>query len=269
MGIKNSSDKFLDLRKKYSNIYVIISPPRGSSTALARTFWEQLTVRYYSHEPFEIVYYLNRPLKNVIEKIKNPLNLTEIKTYRKKRGNGLIIKEMPYQVGKYFPLLASIATKPIVFLIRDPRLTIYSRMEKKREVGENPVFPLIESGWELIFSQIDYCTKNKIPYIVMDSTDFRNNPENILPKMFNKFNLPFSKDMLSWKPAKGIDLDNLAGRHTHLYRRVLLSTRIQSAQEQIPSLNSFPARNGFRKHVKECIKIYNELLNNPKRILIT
>ena len=40
-------------RSRYSDVIVIVSPPRCRSTALARVFWEHPLVRYYAHEPFE------------------------------------------------------------------------------------------------------------------------------------------------------------------------------------------------------------------------
>jgi len=122
-----------------------MSPPRCCSTALARVFWEQPSVRYYSHEPFEEVYYRGRELNHAIGRLQDPLDLC---TVYKDQGtsSGFVIKEMPYQIGNCAESLLAIATKPVVFLIRDPRLSIQSRISKKSEVAQSILFPQTETG---------------------------------------------------------------------------------------------------------------------------
>ncbi len=66
---------FNRLRKKHGDIIVIVSPPRCSSTAFARVFWEHPSVGYYAHEPFETMYYMDGSLNGVVEKLNNPLEL--------------------------------------------------------------------------------------------------------------------------------------------------------------------------------------------------
>ena len=91
------------LKQKHGNIYVIVAPPRCSSTALARVFWEQDSIRYYSHEPFERTYYWHEGLEDVFKALESPIDLVEKGiSQRAKHGNELIIKEMPYQVGDNF-----------------------------------------------------------------------------------------------------------------------------------------------------------------------
>ena len=119
--------KFTEIIDQYGDIYVIVSPPRCSSTAFARVFWEQPSVRYYSHEPFEGMYFTGQDLNYVINNLRNPLDLQDIKNNsRNYPGNNLVIKEMPYQVGQNFTRLISLTRKPVVFLTRDPRQNIAS-----------------------------------------------------------------------------------------------------------------------------------------------
>ncbi|MCP5050808.1 MAG: hypothetical protein GY940_26830 [bacterium] len=264
------TDEFKKLKNKYSNIYVVVSPPRCSSTAFTRMFWEQPSIRYYSHEPFEVTYYWEQPVEAVIEKIENPLDLQPVKNNPgHPQGNGLIIKEMPYQVWNNFPLLLAIATPPVIFMIRDPRLNISSRMAKKQETGNSPFFPLMESGWELIASQIDLCKDLKIPYVIVESRDFRNHPEELFSQLFARFDLPFTSNMLSWKAAGGISLDNLEGEHDHLYDQVLDSTGIHPTVTPPPDINSFPENRGMRAHVMECMEVYEMLYSSPERIRVS
>jgi len=258
---------FTHLKTKHKQIYVIISPPRCSSTAFSRVFWEQPAIRYYSHEPFEVTYYESKELTAVADKSDRPLDLLNVERIQDSSGSSLLIKEMPYQVGDHFPILCEIASKPIIFLMRDPRLNIASRIEKKRMGGESIYFPHIETGWELIQEQIAYCDAQELPYMIVDSTDFRNHPYDLFPQIFAQFKLPFSPEMLLWNPCEdSVDLDNLEGKHRHLYARVLNSDSLQPATEAIPEIDEFPEDHGIRAHVELCLETYNSLKESPHRL---
>lgn len=45
---------------------------------------------------------------------------------------------MPYQAGDNITDLLELVTMPVIFVIHDPRLNIASRIQKKRENGEQP-----------------------------------------------------------------------------------------------------------------------------------
>lgn len=259
------------MAQKYKNIYLIISPPRCASTALARVFWHQPTIKYYSHEPYELVYYEGKSINHAFKSINNPINLAN--EYRGKSeviGNDLIIKEMSFQVGNNFPELLNKVNTPPVFLIRNPRLNIFSRILKIKEAGKQKVnFPLIETGWEFIEKQINYCDKIKRKYLIVDANDFRNHPVKIFKKLFSKLSLPFDNKMLNWTTAKDIRLDNLDGIQSNFYTKVLESRGILPAVEKVPHIDNFPEENGFRNHVTQALNIYNRLLKNKNRVLIS
>lgn len=257
------------LGNRHSAIHVIVSPPRCGSTALARVFWEHPSVRFYCHEPFEVTYYDKQGLNAVFDKLAKPLDIQAVTSASANDADALVVKEMPYQVGDHFPLLASLATAPVVFLIRDPRLNIASRIAKKLETGDSPFFPLIETGWELIAEQIDYCRGEGISYALIDASDYRNDPTGVFPELFARFGLDFSTSMLSWQSCDDLEIDNLDGAHSHLYRRVLSSRGVQPAQEPIPELASFVEEKGVRKHVEKCLQIYAELRSDPQHIRVT
>ena len=253
---------------KFSMVYVVVSPPRCSSTAFARVFWEHPSIGYYNHEPFEVTYYDGAPLESVYEKLNNPLDLKSINGgVSDEQGSSLIIKEMPYQVGDHFPLLASWTKKPIIFLIRDPRLNIQSRITKKLEVGDSPFYPFQESGWHLIYEQVQYCKDNDIAYNIVNASDFRNHATSIFSQIFENLSLNFSEEMLSWESLPEVEIDNLEGSHSHLYKKVLSSTSLRPTSEAIPELEFFTSEQGVRDHVIGCIKIYDLLQKDQWRIL--
>ncbi|MCP4202978.1 MAG: hypothetical protein GY769_13730 [bacterium] len=264
----NSLPKGLErIRDHHPRIYTIVSPPRCSSTAFSRVFWEQPSVRYYCHEPFEVTYYMGQGLQEVVEKLDAPIDLVELKHVRGDTdGRALVIKEMPYQVGERFPLLAGLATKPIIFLMRDPRLNISSRIRKKREVGDSPFFPLVETGWELIASQITHCRNEGIPHLIVDSSDFRNSPSEVFPQVLERFDLDYVPETLRWKECAEVELDNLEGKHRHLYGEVLESRGIKPDLELIPPLDWFPEERGMRDHVACCLEVYKGLRAAEERV---
>ncbi len=185
---------------------------------------------------------------------------------RPKVADALLIKEMPYQVGACFPQLAALATAPLVFLLRDPRLNVASRMDKKRQVGDSPIFPLIETGWELLREQIDHCDRHSIPYVIVRADDFRDRPLEVLPTVFSRLGLEFSADLISWESRSDLEIDNLGGDHDHLYRAVLASTGLSPEEAEIPGIERFPVEGGFREHLSRCLEIYEELSRSPSRI---
>ncbi len=261
-------DEFTKYRERHEHIYVIVSPPRCSSTAFARVFWEQPSVRYYYHEPFETTYYSGEGLPQVIAKLDAPLDLTTIKHYAADTSaHALVIKEMPYQVGDNFPLLAALATRPLVFLMRDPRLQIASRRAKKIEGGASPVYPFIESGWGLLKKQIAYCREYGIDFLLVDSTDFRGRPSVIFPQVMERLGLPWSDECLDWNACEDVELDNLGGAHRHLYGEVLASTGLKPDLSMVPTLDFFPEEDGVREHVNHTLEIYRRLRQAPERVL--
>ncbi len=259
--------RFLKLRERHERIFVISSPPRCCSTAFARVFWEHIAIGYYCHEPFESLYYNGANLGDARKNLLHPVEVGPVtETGVGVAAGWLVVKEMPYQVGKYFDLLVSLTMSPVVFMIRDPRLNIASRVRKKIEAGQDCNFPLIETGWQLLAEQIQQCRDRGIPYIIVDAGDFRNEPEKVIAEVFERLQLRFSPELLSWQPRTDIDLDNLEGRHKHLYERVLSSTGVLPATEPIPPISSFPEANGLRDHVRQCRDIYKSLCEDLNRV---
>ncbi len=172
---------------------------------------------------------------------------------------------MPYQVGPELDRLLDLATLPVIFLLRDPRQNIESRIRKKIEGGESPHYPTVESGWRLLHDQVQRARDRGIPHMLVDAADFRADPASVFAAVFERLGLPFTPQLLEWRPCEHIRLDNLDGRHDHLYRRVLASAGILPCQP-IPPLSDFPVENGVREHVARCLEIYHALRRSPARI---
>jgi Sulfotransferase domain len=245
------------LRERHGEVYVLLGPPRSASTAVARILWNHPTVGWYSHEPFEPTWYQAAGVERVAEMLDAPEPVAGLGG--RGAGRALVVKEMTFQVGDAFPLLAPLATRPIVVLIRDPRLTIASRMKVLRRAGRPEVFPLRESGWEDLERQLAFMRTNAIPHVVVDSSDLRSSPATVVPSLLARLGLAFAPDLLSWPSSEATGLSAVSGSGDPFYQRVLDSQGIEPPAEEIPDLSAFPPDGGFRRHVAACVAQYQEL----------
>ncbi len=253
------------VRERHGDVYVLVGPPRTASTAVSRILWNHERVGFYSHEPFEPTWYEGAGPERAAELLEAPDRVDDLAPARPGRGDGraLVVKEMTFQVGDAFPLLASLATRPIVFLIRDPRLTIASRMKVLRRAGRPEVFPLRESGWEDLARQLAYVRREEIPHVLVDSSDLRREPERVVPELLARLGLSFTPELLRWQSSGATGLSAVAGADDPFYRRVLGSTGIEAPAEEIPDLSAFPEP--LRAHVAACVAQYEELCASGPR----
>jgi hypothetical protein len=249
------------VRARHGEVLLIVGPPRTASTALARILWNHEAVGWYSHEPFEATWYRDAPLDRAAQMLEAPAPIGELNPARAggPAGDTLVIKEMTFQVGDAFPLLAALATRPIVFLIRDPRLTVASRMKVLRRSGRPEVFPLRESGWDDLARQLEHVRRERVPHIVVDSGDLRSAPGAVVPPLLAQLGLSFSPELLTWEASEATGLSAVSGAADPFYQRVLDSRGLEPPAEQVPDLSRFPSDGGFRQHVAECVERYRAL----------
>lgn len=245
------------IRERHGEVYAIVAPPRTASTALARILWNHPQIGWYSHEPFEATWYEGAGPERAAELLAAPEPVADLGG--RGAGRRLVVKEMTFQVGDAFPLLASLATRPIVFLIRDPRLTVASRMQVLRRSGRAQVFPLRESGWEDLARQLGHVRRERIPHVVVDSSDLRRAPEAVVPPLLERLGLGFTPELLRWESSEATGLSSVSGADDPFYRRVLDSRGLEPPDEVVPDLSHFPADGGFRAHVADCVAQYEAL----------
>ncbi|HEX5147023.1 MAG TPA: hypothetical protein VFV85_08375 [Conexibacter sp.] len=245
------------LRERHGEVHAIVAPPRTASTALARILWNHPTVGFYSHEPFEPTWYERAGVERAAELLDAPDAVAELGG--RGTGRALVVKEMTFQVGDAFPLLAAVATQPIVFLIRDPRLCVASRMRVLEASGRPHVFPLRESGWDDLARQLEHVRREGIEHVVVDSGDLRGSPHAVAPPLLERLGLAFSPELLSWASSEATGLSAVSGAEDPFYRQVLESRGLQPDDERLPELDEFPQQDGFRDHVAACLAQYEAL----------
>jgi sulfotransferase family protein len=256
-------DRLARVRARHRDVLVLVAPPRTASTALARVLWNHRAVGWYRHEPFEPTYYEDAPAEVAVRLLEEPTPVGELNPSRAGEepdpAGALVVKEMTFQVGDAFPVLASLATRPIVFVIRDPRLSVASRMRVLARAGRPEVFPLRESGWDDLARQLAWVRDNGVPHLVVDSHDLRAAPEAVIPRVLSALGLPYSPALLTWESSAAKGLSVVSGEGDPFYERVLESRGIEAPAERIPDLTDFPTHGGFRAHVAECVARYEAL----------
>lgn len=245
--------------------YVIVAPPRSASTALARVLWHHSQVRWYSHEPFGVVYHTDAPLSAAEDALRSPADLEATIGGKPPGARGLVVKEMTFQAGNYFPELLFHTTQPVVFNLRDPRLCIASRMAMRRTQGLPEVFPENETGWDDLAFQVSWCREDGVAYRIVDATELRQHPRAIAPRVLNALGLEYEESVLDWTPVKKETVQSVADQD-QWYERILSADRLEAATEPIPEMESFPTEGGFRAHVEKCREVYQKLLADDQRI---
>lgn len=257
-------ERFADISAQYDCVYLIVSPPRCGSTVLSRVFWEQPSVRYYSHEPFERMYYGNLGLDSALHDLANPIDLT--RCYKPKAlGGSLLVKAITFQVGAYAPRLFQIARAPVLFLIRNPEVSIRSKIRGRLEIGLPVPFPERETGWQSLADQAHLAEASQVPYFVVDFADLQNSPAKILSSICRRWGLPNASPSFAYTASPDFPLDNLGGVHMHFYQRALTSPRIEKAEFQ-SEYAELPEAETLKTHIEYCQGVYEALRRSPFRI---
>jgi Sulfotransferase domain len=246
----------------YDDVVLVLAPPRTASTALARVFWGHEAIAFYAHEPFDRSFHEGAPLGSVATAMLEPLDLRRV-LGAPTRGIGLLVKEMTFQVGNAAAALMELATRPVVFLLRDPRLAIWSRMLMLGGGSEPVPFPPAESGWTALREQVRHCRLNRIDHVLLDTSDMRRTPHPVLRALFRRLGFEYSPALLSWRAVDVHRLGGLGDAQRHWYRRILESSGIEPPVEPIPPLERFPEQHGLREHVEWALGAYEELRRDP------
>ena len=245
----------------YDEIVLVLAPPRTASTALARVFWGHDAIGFYAHEPFDRPFHEGAPLLTAADAMLEPLDLCRV-LGAPSRGIGLLVKEMTFQTGDAAPALIDLATRPVIFLVRDPRLAVWSRMRMLGGGSEPVPFSPVEAGWIQLEEQVLHCRRNAIPYAVVDASDMRRAPDAVIGGLFDRLGLDYSPQLLAWR-AIDVELGQLGDAQRHWYGRILRSSGLEPPVEPVPPLERFPDDHGLREHVEWALRLYRGLRRDP------
>jgi len=229
------------------------SGPRNISTAMMRSF-ENREDTYVSDEPFYAHYLqqtgVDHPMREEVIESGNP-NWTAVSdclTDGIPHGNTVWYQK--HMAQHNLPGVNLDWTEKVTncFLIRDPREVILS-YSKKYEITS--VYQLGFPQQSALFTKLN--EKNGATPIVLDSKDILQNPKNMLQKLCEKLEIPFSDKMLSWPKGKR-DSDGIWGKHW--YNTVEQSTGFQAYQKKIEKIS-----NEYTAIYEESMEFYQQLYN--------
>lgn len=249
-----------NLLPNFGPIAVILSPPRCGSTVLARSFWQHHLFRWYLHEPCDWAYHVG--LGSRPESITSMLTDRATVSGLDPRGNGVVIKEMTFQARDAMAEF-QVATIPVIFLVRDPRLAVYSRMCRRELDGDAPYFPAKEAGWRDLLEELDLFRQSGKPYVIVNISDIRKNPAAMLEALCRQLGIPWDSAMLRWASLANLRLGNIGGRQNTWYKRALTTTGWQPPDEYLPSFDIFRKCN-MDDVILESLSAYREVLRDAQ-----
>lgn len=258
---------------------LLISPPRGNSSVFATALGRSPRISRYVHEPCGRYYYQGLSVSAILEAL-GPM------------GPGILIKEMSFQM-RHPPVARAFlrgCRAPIIFLLRSPLLTIESRLrlvltERMHAEATPPptrdrireaiasrcyaglddlltedVFPTHRTGWDDLGDQLRLCREEGIEHLIVETSDFRRAPTEVLSSVCDRLGLQMDASMLSWEAGSN-RLPGALDDQAVWYERVTTSTGIEPPSEALPSPEDLPVR--FREHLPEAMAIYRGAMSAP------
>ena len=232
-------------------IIAMWSGPRNISTAMMRSF-ENREDTFVSDEPFYAHYLkltgIDHPMRKEVMETRNS-DWDEVSQYL----TGTIPQDKSVWYQKHMaqhnlPGVELDWTSRLTncFLIRNPGEVILS-YSKKYEITS-----VYQLGFPQQFELYDKIEQDSgMSPIVIDSKDVLTNPKNMLQKLCEKLEVPFSDKMLSWSPGKR-DSDGVWGQHW--YGNVEKSTGFQTYQKKEEEMPK-----EYTEIYEECMKYYQQL----------
>ncbi len=268
--------------------YLILAPPRSSSTALARTLLQHSGVGPYIHEPCTPYTHQGAPVTSILDRLLAG-GLTK----------GALVKAMTHQLGtdELCRCFLRAVRQPIILLTRDPRLTIASRLrmilydlarqpdtpapQRARitralesedysaldDIVTEAVFPLAYTGWSALERQLAYCRREGIDYVLVNARLYRDHPRPSLERLCARLNLAFEEEMLTWNVQETVRLGGLSGfsvQHAW-YSRLVESTGVLPEIEATMAPEQFPRR--FRAHLLYALRFYETTFEDPNLLM--
>ncbi len=174
----------------------LISSPRNISTAMMYSFANRGDLKVVD-EPF-YAYYLNKyrvqhPGFEEIVSSQPTLFKDVAQNFRslEKEHNVVFLKDMAQHIEHLD--LSFLLKHKIIILIRDPKEQIYSFSK----VYKNPI--VRDIGIKAQYDIVQYLDEQQKDFVIVDSNVLLQDPERILSKLCNEFEIPFSEKMIQWK----------------------------------------------------------------------
>ncbi|MCP4755058.1 MAG: hypothetical protein GY866_29620 [Proteobacteria bacterium] len=266
--------------------HVIVAPPRTASTSVARCLYNHSSIHSYIHEPCGEYYHKKTGIGSILTQLNG----------KRPTPPGTLIKCMTFQMGKGEVANSFLknAVCPPLFLLRDPKLAIESRIRRilldllaadppsheARQIQwsldeqnyrtvdgfiSDSNFSSDQTGWPTLAGQLEYCTSSDLRFFLLETDLMRKSPERNLTQVCKVWNMDYESGMLKWKNEpfpKGVLPEQKAW-----YKRVSSAQGIEPPTERSIPPERFPDK--LKAQVEVSIGIYEDLLSHPNNISLT
>jgi len=230
-----------------SSLIALWSGPRNLSTALMYSFISREDFMVYDEPLFG--YFLKttgvwRPSRNealeVMEtnsqKILQEIFQTKTPTFTKNIANHIVGLNLNF-------------LKPLknIILTRNPQEVLASYTKQV----ETPT--LLDLAYPQQLEIINFLKNNNLPYLVIESNDLKNDPENTLKKICKFSNIEFSDTMLKWEKGPKKE-DGVWAKYW--YHSVHQSTGFSKT-----ITNDYLVRDALKKLLTESLELYKKIIS--------
>jgi len=119
-------------------------------------------------------------------------------------------------------------------------------------------------GLDMVLQQIDYLEKQSKPFVIIDATLLRANPERVLTDLCRELGLGYDERMLRLD-SEDLEYGQAGQEFPTFFRRIRSSGKIDFPDEPCPNLGSF-APDIQRLLFNRGLPAYEDLLNHPNLI---
>lgn len=196
----------IDSGNNNPKVVALWAVPRSSSNAFLKTFFQRTDTKAM-HEPYTFIYYFSQWRRSTRwEEYSDYYNYDANAAFKTIQAaiddqkSGLVFfKELPYQVLPYVgdefkEFLSSIIN---TFLICHPKTAISSWYRINEAIThEEYGFDALDQMWQIVTQDL-----NQAP-IVVETSRFRQNPEQVLKQYCQRIGVPFDPDMLNWQDGR-------------------------------------------------------------------
>ncbi len=308
------------IENKKLDLYIIIAPPRTSSTLIESIVTKSDDIDFQCHEPFIPMGYYGQHPDHGYRNIYDSIGGDHFQP-KKRKPTTLVIKEMSHWIIKFeeYRRLFELTKHPILFVSRNPVLSMESRIRKVIESidmkprestidwlstklgSDNEVlklshksyndnadsrqtilldayskqlgfdswsrlkqqsfethdytklndllfmdpkrFSLEPSAWTSLETEVQYAKENGIDYVVVDSTDLRSSPFELVPEVCRRWNIKSGDEMLTWDAAISKVKTGQDRPHDMIWYDTLMKSQgINPPTEEPASFSQFPER---------------------------
>ncbi|MDQ3910669.1 MAG: sulfotransferase family protein [Actinomycetota bacterium] len=221
--------------------------PRSISTAFERVFVERGDFKVF-HEPFSASYYYSTERRSdrfAGEEPKAEYGYAEVLArILSPSEKPVFFKDMAYHAASLLSrdFAARFAN---TFIIRDPRFVLVSLYKFW------PDFTFEESGYERLHDLFQYATEEGQKAVVVDATDFLNDPEGIVAAYCETLGIPFVPEALSWEPREVPEWQIWSEWHEDAEKSTGIKRQLVEQKPEIPE--------GLEEVYSRCLPYYEAL----------